>query len=137
VSLLLLVVHTVLAGAAIVVSILGVQSRTAARARRMATALFATVAVQSLVGDVLYPIYLSRAKPLLVRLEAGSRSVADVFDVKEHLAFFALVFSIGVFVLTRTEPKPTTFHRLLFGCAHGAIVLVAALGLVVASVRTP
>ncbi len=103
----------------------------------MATWLLAVVAAQTAVGDLLYPMYLRRAKPALRVLAAGSRSAADVFDVKEHLAFFALVLTIGVFALTRTEPKPTALVRVLFGSAHGAIVIVAVLGLVVASLKTP
>jgi hypothetical protein len=41
------------------------------------------------------------------------------------------------FAVSRQEPKPTTFLRVLFGGAHGTIVLVATLGLVVASLRMP
>lgn len=136
-ALLLLILHATLAAGAVVASVLGVQARTSDRARLMATILLATVTAQTVVGDVLYPIYLRSAKPTLRTFSDGARSVADVFDVKEHLAFFALVFSIGAFILTRKEPKPTIFLRVLFGGAHGAIVLVAALGLVVASIKTP
>lgn len=136
-TLLLLAVHAALGFTAVTVSILGVVTKTPARMRTMATWLFITVVTQTLVGDVLYPIYLRDVKPILATLSAGSRSVADIFDVKEHLAFFALVLAIGVFVLTRTEPRPTPFLRTLFGCAHGAVVVVGVLGLVVASVGTP
>lgn len=137
VTVALLVTHATLALAAITASILGVVARTPARLRRMATWLFGAVVAQTLVGDVLYPFYLREAKPVLAKLSAGSRSVADVFDVKEHLAFFALVLAVGVFVLTRREPRATPFVRMLFGCAHGAVIVVAILGAVVASVATP
>ena len=76
-------------------------------------------------------------KPALRALSAGSRSVADVFEVKEHLAFLALVLALGAFVLSRRDPRATPLLRVLFGSAHGAIVLTATLGLVVASLRTP
>jgi hypothetical protein len=132
-----LLLHTILAITAITVSVLGVQARSSERVRLMASLLLATVVSQTIVGDVLYPIYLRTAKPALRALSAGSRSVADLFDVKEHLAFFALALSVGVFAVSRTEPKPTTFVRVLFGGAHGIIVLVATLGLAVASMRTP
>ena len=133
----LLVAHAALGVAAITISILCVQARTATRARALSTWLLGVVAAQTVVGDVLYPAYIVRAKPLLKALAAGSRSVADVFEVKEHLAFFVLVFALGAFVLARREPKPTALLRVLFGCAHGLIILVAVLGLVVASVKMP
>lgn len=136
-STALLTVHATLAATAIIVSVLGVQARSVARARRAATALLATVIAQTFVGDFLYPLYLQHTKPRLQMLAAGSRSVADAFDVKEHLAFFTLVLAIGAFALTRVDPKPGPLSRTLFGCAHGSIILVAALGLVVASIGTP
>ncbi len=92
---------------------------------------------QTTVGDVLYPIYLRTAKPTLRGFSAGSRSVADVFDVKEHLAFFALVLAIAAFVLTRTEPKPTPLLRVLFEYSRRGVILVAALGFVVWSIKAP
>jgi hypothetical protein len=133
----LLALHACLALAALTTSVLGVQARSPERARAMASLLLTSVGVQTVVGDVLYPMYLRNAKPALRALSAGSRSVADVFEVKEHLAFLALVLALGAFVVTRTEPKPTTFLRALFGGAHGAIALTATLGLVIASLRTP
>jgi hypothetical protein len=137
VTVLLLIFHATLALVTIVVSVLGVQARTATRARAVSTALLVVVGAQTVAGDLLYPIYITHAKPTLKALAAGSRSVAEVFEVKEHLAFFALVFTIGAFVLTRGEPKPTPLLRLLFGCVHGVVVVVTVLGLVVASVKTP
>ncbi len=134
---ILLVAHTVLATASVTVSVLGVQAKTSARSRLVAGWLFAAVAAQTVVGALLYPVYLRRTKPVLRQLVAGARSVADVFDVKEHLAFVALTLTIGVFVLTRAEPKPSPLVRVLFGSAHAAIVVVAVLGLVVASLRAP
>lgn len=133
----LLVLHAILALTSVIASVLGVQARTPERVRSMASLLLASVVSQTLVGDVLYPIYLRNAKPALLALSAGSRSAADIFEVKEHLAFFALVLTVGAFALSRSEPKPTTFLRVLFSGAHGTIVLVATLGLVVASLRTP
>ncbi len=126
-----------LAAIAVVTSVLGASARTAARARSLASALCAAVVAQTIVGDVIYPAYLERAKPVLKTLAAGSRSLAEAFDVKEHLAFLALAGALGVFVLTRTAPKPTALVRTLFGCTHAAIVVVAILGIVVASVKTP
>jgi hypothetical protein len=133
----LLLLHAILALTAVTVSVLGVQARSPERVRLMALLLLAAVVAQTTVGDVLYPMYLRTAKPALRALSAGARSAADLFEVKEHLAFFALVLSLGAFVLSRTEPKPTTLVRVLFGGAHGLIVLVATLGLAVASMRTP
>jgi hypothetical protein len=133
----LLIVHAILALTAATVSVLGVQARTPERVRSVGSWLLGAVGLQTAVGDVLYPIYLRTAKPALRALSAGSRSAADIFEVKEHLAFLALVLAIGAFVVSRSEPKPTIFVRVLFGGAHGAIVLVATLGLVVASLRTP
>jgi hypothetical protein len=137
VTVALLVVHAVLGLTALVASVLGVQARTPARARWVASLLVGAVVLQTLAGDVLYPAYLRTAKPVLAALAAGSRSGADLFDVKEHLAFFALALTLGAFVQTRTDPKPTPLLRVLFGGAHAAIVLVATLGLAVASLRTP
>lgn len=134
---ILLVVHGTLALSALVASILGVQARTPERARQAATWLLATVGSQTVIGDVLYPAYLQPVKPVLQAMSAGGRSAADIFEVKEHLAFLALVTAIGAFVITRREARPTPFVRVLFGGAHAAIVLVATLGLVVASLRTP
>jgi hypothetical protein len=134
---LLLVVHAALALSAITISILGVQARRSDRSRSLAAWLLAVVGTQTIVGDVLYPTYLRTAKPALRMLTAGARSAADIFEVKEHLAFVALACAIGAFVITRTEPKPDALVRVLFGSAHGAIVLVAVLGLVVASLRLP
>ena len=136
-STVLRIFHVALAAAAVIVSMLGVQARTAARARRAATALLVTVVAQTFVGDFLYPLYLEHTKPRLQMLASGARSVADVFDVKEHLAFFTLVLAIGAFSLTRTDSKPGPLLRVMFGCAHGGIILVAALGLVVASIGAP
>jgi hypothetical protein len=133
----LLVLHAFLAITSAIASVLGVQARTPERVRSMASVLLASVSSQTVVGDVLYPIYLRSAKPALRAMSAGSRSVADLFEIKEHLAFFALVSTIGVFVITRREPKPTAVVRVLFGSAHGMIVIVATLGLALASVRTP
>jgi ABC-type sulfate transport system permease component len=103
----------------------------------MGSALAAIVIAQTVVGNVLYPHYLRNAKPTLQALAAGARSAADVFEVKEHLAFVALVLALGAFAATRRDPRPTVFVRSLFGAAHGAILLVAVLGLVVASLKTP
>ncbi len=136
-TILLLLVHATLALSAITVSVLGVQARRSDRSRSLAGWLLGIVAAQTLVGDVIYPIYLRTAKPALRAMAAGARSAADIFEVKEHLAFIALACALGAFVITRTEPKPDTFLRVLFGSAHGAIVLVAVLGLVVASLRLP
>jgi hypothetical protein len=133
----LLLLHGVLALGAVVVSVLGVQARSAERVRAMAALLLAVVVSQTVVGDVIYPLYLRTAKPVLRALTAGARSPAELFDVKEHLAFVALALALGAFVVSRTEPKPTLFVRVLLGGAHGAIVLVAVLGLAVASMRTP
>lgn len=127
-SVLLLVVHALGATAAIILSILGVQARRAD---------FATVSAHTLVGGVLYPVYLRGAKPVLKTMTASARSAADVFEVKEHLALIAPVCAVGVFVVTRKEPKPDFVVRTLFGCTHGALVIVAVLGLVVASLRLP
>ncbi len=133
-----LALHGLLALTSIVASVLGVLARMPARARAMASYLLASVTLQTFVGDLLlYPLYLRSAKPVLQTLAGGSRSAADVFEIKEHLAFFVLALTIGVYVVTRREPKPTVFVRVLFGCTHGAIILVATLGLVVASLRTP
>ncbi len=134
---LILVVHALIGSAAIVASVLGVQAWRADRSKRIAGWLFAVVGVQTVIGDVLYPLYLRGAKPALRAMAAGSRSAADVFEVKEHLALLALVRAAGVFVVTRKEPKPDLVVRTLFGCTHGAIVIVAVLGLVVASLRLP
>jgi hypothetical protein len=131
------VIHATLAGTAITISIIGVVTKASERIRRLASLLFVTVIMQTVVGDVIYPIYLARTKPVLVTLNAGSRSIADIFDVKEHLAFFALVLVIGLFALTRASAKPTPLVRTIFGCVHGCIVLTAVLGAVVASVRMP
>jgi hypothetical protein len=128
---LLLVFHALFGSAAIVASVLGVQ------ARRVAGWLFAIVGAQTAIGDVLYPLYLRGAKPALRAMTAGARSAADVFEVKEHLALLALVCAAGVFLVTRREPKPDLVVRMLFGCTHGAVVIVAVLGLVVASLRLP
>jgi hypothetical protein len=133
----LLILHALLGTAAIVVSLLGVQARAPEKTRSLASVLLGVVALQTVAGDVLYPIYLRTAKPALRALSAGSRTAAEIFEVKEHLAFLALVFVIGAFVLTRTEPRPNPLLRVLFGCAHGTIIVVAVLGLVVASLRTP
>ena len=134
---ILLVIHATLACAAITLSILGVVTKTTERIRRLAGCLFAAVGLQTLIGDVIYPFYLVRTKPILVTLHAGSRSVADIFDVKEHFAFFALVLVIGLFAITRASAKPTSLVRTIFGCAHGCIVIVTVLGAVVASMRMP
>ena len=135
--LLLLSAHALLALTALTVSVLGVQARSPERARAMANWLLLVVASQTALGYVIYPFYLRSAKPALRALSAGARSAADIFEVKEHLAFIALVLAIGAFAVTRREPRPTPFVRVLFGGAHAAIVLVATLGLVVASLRTP
>jgi hypothetical protein len=136
-TIALLIGHGVLAALAIVISILGVQTRVPERARKLATWLLVVVGLQTALGDVLYPIYVVHAKPVLATLHAGARSVADLFDVKEHLAFFALVFTLSVFVLSRSQRRTGPLLRVLFGCAHGSIVLVAVLGLAVASVKLP
>lgn len=133
----LLVLHGALGLTAVVVSVLGVQARRSDRTRRLAGLLAAVVGAQVSVGAVLYPFYLRSAKPVLAGLVAGGRSAADIFEVKEHLAFVALACALGAFVITRNEPKPDLFVRTLFGCAHGAIIVVAVLGLVVASLRLP
>ena len=122
---------------AVVTSVLGAAARSAARVRVLSSALCAAVVAQTMVGDVLYPAYIEHAKPVLETLSAGSRSLADAFEVKEHLAFFALASALGLFVLTRTASKPTALVRTLFACTHAAIILAAVLGLVVASVKTP
>jgi hypothetical protein len=132
-----LALHAALATTAIIASVLGVQARTPERVRSMGAWLLGAVGAQVAVGGVLYPTYLRTAKPALAGLSAGSRSASEIFEVKEHLAFVALVLALGAFVVSRSEPKPTPFVRLLFGGAHGAIVIVATLGLVVASLRTP
>lgn len=134
---LLLGCHAFFALVAITVSILGVQARTPERARTMGLWLFAAVGAQTVLGDFLYPFYLRSVKPVLGAMVAGRRSAAEIFEVKEHLAFFALVLATAAFAVTRSEPRPTPFVRVLFGGAHAAIVLVATLGLVVASLRTP
>jgi hypothetical protein len=133
----LLTLHGLLALVAVTVSVLAVQARTPERVRATASFLLGALGAQTVVGDVLYPLYLRTAKPALRALSAGSRSVAEVFEIKEHLAFVALVLALGAFVVSRREPKPTALLRVLFGGAHGAIVLTATLGLVVASLRTP
>jgi len=134
---LLLVAHGLLAFAALVVSILGVRARVADQARRFGTALFTVVATQSLLGYVMYPRYVASAKPALQALSTGARSVADVFEVKEHLAFCALVLTIGAFIVSRSPDKPGALSRVLFGGAHATIVIVVVLGLVAASIKMP
>ena len=131
----LLVLHALLASAAVVLSILGVQARRSDRSKRIASWLLAAVGAQTVIGDVLYPSYLREAKPLLKAMVAGSRSAADIFEVKEHLALLALVCTVGAFVVTRKEPKPDFVVRTLFGCAHGTLIIIAVLGLVVASLH--
>ena len=88
-------------------------------------------------GRPLYTFYLKSTKPVLKDFASGGRSVADAFDVKEHLAFLALVMATGAFVLTRNRPKPTSLVRVLVSGAHGAVVLTAAIGLIVPSIKTP
>ena len=134
---LLLLLHGALGLSAVVVSVLCVQARRSDRTQRLGAWLVAVVGAQVSVGAVLYPFYLRRAKPALLGLVAGGRSAADIFEVKEHLAFIALACALGAYVVTRSEPKPDLFVRTLFGCAHGAIIIVAVLGLVVASLRLP
>jgi len=134
----LLAGHGGLALLLVVVSVLAVQARTTERLKRTTSVLLALVLAQTVVGDVLYPIYLRAAKPSLRVLEAGSRSVADVFEVKEHLAFFALVLALGACLVARQgRAQPGPLVRVLVAGAHAAIVLVATLGLVVASMRLP
>jgi hypothetical protein len=127
-----------LAATVVVASVLAVQARSVERFRRSVSMLLAALVAQTLAGDLLYPTYLRRAKPILRALSAGSRSAADVFDVKEHLALLALVLTLGAFFAARGEGvKVGPFLRVLVGSAHGAIILVAALGLVVASLKQP
>jgi hypothetical protein len=137
VTIALTTLHAALGLAVIAASLFAVVARTPERIRRRISLMTAVVLFQTAIGDALYPRYLTSAKPVLQTLAAGSRSVADIFDVKEHLAFVVLVLTLGAFVLTRREPKPTTTVRVLVGSAHGASILVAALGLACASVRTP
>jgi hypothetical protein len=134
----LLLAHGLLAAAVVIASVFAVQARSLERFRRYVSILLATLVAQTLAGDVLYPTYLRNAKPVLRAHSAGSRTAADVFDVKEHLAFLALVLTFGAFFGARGEGvKVGPFLRTLVGSAHGAIVLVAALGLVVASLKQP
>lgn len=136
-STLLLVLHGGAALALVVVSVLAVQARSAERLKRLSSILFALVVTQTIAGDVLYPLYLRTAKPALRALEAGGRTPADLFEVKEHLAFFALVLAIGAFVSTRSAANPGPLPRTLVAGTHAAIVTVAILGLAVASLRLP
>ncbi len=131
------IVHAVLAASAVVASLLAVMARTPARIRSRVSVSACIVVLQTIVGDAFYLPYLRSAKPVLLGLKSTGRSVADLFDVKEHLAFVVLATTLGAVLLVREEAKSTNVLRVLLGTAHGGTVLVAALGLACASIRTP
>lgn len=135
----LLVTHGLLAAGLVVASVFAMRARQAERMRRATAVLLALVVAQTVAGAVLYPTYLRDVKPALVALHAGSRPVADAFEVKEHFAFFALVLTLGAFLAARRvgSGEVGPILRVLVGGAHAATMIVAILGLVVASVRLP
>ena len=135
---LLLVAHGGLAAALVIVSVFTVRARSAERLRKTTSLLLCLLAAQTVLGYVLYPLYLREVKPALHALNAGARSVADIFEVKEHLAFFALAMTLGAFYAARDEVgEAGPIVRVLVAGAHAAIVIVVTLGLVVASMRLP
>ncbi len=131
----ILTLHAVLGILSVVTSVFAVKSRAPAALRRWTGRLFFVLCAQEALGDALYPTYLRVAKPALVLLTTGSRSAADLFDVKEHLAFFALVLGAGAAVAARDSAGPIA--RTLTTLTHATIVLTATLGLAVSSLKLP
>ena len=77
----------------------------------------------------------SEKNPMLQRIYGTAWETRDA--LKEHLAFLALVLALGSFFMARSERTPGPLTRVLVASTHAAIVLVATLGLVVASLRLP
>lgn len=87
------------------------------------TALAASLSVAAFVsGWLLYPGYREDTKPALL---VKAPTIASAFEVKEHLAFYALCLAItGAGLVWRGGPWARPYART-------ALVLAAVLGLVV------
>jgi hypothetical protein len=102
----------------------------ARRARPLAWAAVALLTVQSALGAAAYPAYRQGPKRLLLQHALGA---AQAFEVKEHLAFCALVLAWGGALALDGHPRAA---RALLAGAAACGVAVGLLGVLVgAAVR--
>lgn len=98
---------------------------------RWSVALAATLVTGTFAaGWVLYPGYRQVDKP---RLLQGAFPIAQLFESKEHLAFYAVVLAWGGCALVFAAPSARAAARVCFGAAAVLTLLVGVLGSVVAS----
>jgi len=95
------------------------------------------VALAFALGLTIYPAYREEVKPDLFRIDVQT---GLLFETKEHLAWIALVASMGAGITGLTAP-PRAAHtrriaaRIFLGAAI-ACTLAACLGTYIASVRS-
>jgi len=107
----------------------------AARVSGYLASLF--VALCSVLGWVVYPAYRSDVKPELYRVSAF---VGDLFEVKEHLAWYALCFAVAgaaLMWMARDRTGVALRRPILVTYTITALLTLAvgAIGMYLASVR--
>lgn len=97
------------------------------RARLSAYAAAALMVATHALGWWVYPAYRSEVK---LRVYEASYAAGQLFETKEHLAFFALCLALAGVGLTWARQPSRTIWGLCAACALGAGVI----GVVVSSV---
>jgi hypothetical protein len=107
-------------------------------ASRLAAALAGGITLLVAVfGAVLYPTYRAGIKPGLVR---DALPLAQWFESKEHIGFFAAALAVGAAGLLLSAPRSSAARRgarWMFGLAALCAAITAALGVWVAAFAHP
>jgi len=111
--------------------------RPSASARIAGYAASALIVVTNLVGWIVYPSYREDIKP---RLYAESELLGNLFEFKEHLAWFCLCLAVvGAGLMVQSSNKNARFMRSTLRSCYlsvaGLAAVSAGIGIYLASVQ--